>query len=126
MEALVGNTGLENPEDDATEQEIDTAGAVADGTDTVDLYTLFEEFLEETEANAITSGDFANAAQDAPYDQVLVKAAFADYNVYLETNPEYAYQRLKEVFRERYNDDPDVSRLVEMIRKSSESPLTDY
>ena len=120
MENLGRDTGLESPEDEAKKREIGTV----DSTATVDLYALFEEFLEETAADTITSGDFANGDQDTPYDQALVKAAFVDYNAYLETNPEYAYQRLEEAFREQYNDDPDVSRLVETIRKTSESPLT--
>ena len=124
MEDLVRNTELENLEDDATEQEVGTSVAVGDRADTADLYALFEEFLEETAADAITSGDFTDVAQDAPYDQALVEAAFADYNAYLKTNPEYAYQRLEEAFREQYNDDPDVSGFVEAIRKSSEGPLT--
>ena len=120
VENLGRDTGLESPEDEAKKREIGTV----DSTATVDLYALFEEFLEETAADTITSGDFANGDQDTPYDQALVKAAFVDYNAYLETNPEYAYQRLEEAFREQYNDDPDVSRLVETIRKTSESPLT--
>ena len=124
MEDPVRNTGLEDPEDDATEQEIGTAVAVGNRAETADLYAFFEEFLEETAVDTITSGDFTNVAQDASYDQALVAAAFADYNVYLKTDPEYAYQRLEEAFREQYNDDPDVSGFVEAIRKSSEGPLT--
>ena len=124
MEDLVSNTGLENPEDEAMEQEVGTTGRVEASTDTADPYAIFEGFLEETAADAIPSGDFTNAAQDAPYDKASVRAAFADYNTYLKTDPEYAYQRLEEAFREQYNDDPDVSGFVEAIRKTGEGPLT--
>ena len=124
MEDLVSNPGLENPEDDAREQEVGTAVGAADNADSADLHNLFEEFLEETAADSIASEDFTNVAQDAPDDRALVEAAFADYNAYLKTNPEYAYERLEEAFREQYNDDPDVSGFVEAIRRSGEGPLT--
>ena len=124
IEDRVRDTELENLEDDAMEQEVGTAVAIEDSANTADLYTLFEEFLEETAAAPIASGNFTKVVQDPPYDQDLVEAAFADYNAYLETDPEYAYQRLEEAFREQYNDDPDVSGFVEAIRKSGEGSLT--
>lgn len=52
------------------------------------------------------------------------KAAVADYNEYLLTDPEYAYERLADVFRADFGDIPEVPILVESIRKANNGPLT--
>lgn len=52
------------------------------------------------------------------------KAAVADYNTYLTTDPEYAYTRLGDVFRGDFGDIPEVDILVESIRKINNGPLT--
>lgn len=115
---------LEISEGDATEQEVDAGVAAEDSTNPADLSTLFSEFLEETVSDAVVSGDFTDVDQDVPYDQDFVKAGFDAYNAALKTDPEYAYQRLDEAFREQYGDDPDVDIIVENIRRSNEGTHT--
>lgn len=115
---------LEISESDATEQEVDVDVAAEDPTNPADLNTFFEEFLEETVSDAVVSGDFTDVDQDVPYDQDFVKAGFDAYNAALKTDPEYAYQRLDEAFREQYGDDPDVDIIVESIRRSNEGTHT--
>ena len=89
-----------------------------------DHLDIFLEYLETTEAEMISSGDITDVSQDAPYDQEIVHRGFEDYNFYLETDPEYAYQRLDAAWREQYGDDPDVSRLVEYVRLTNEDTVT--
>ena len=84
----------------------------------------FDSFLEEMEAASVASGDFTDGSEDAPYDMAFVIAGFDDYNAYLKTDPEYAYQRLDAAFREQYGDDSDVDVLVGHIRESNEGPTT--
>lgn len=92
-------------------------------TDT-DSENFFEMFLEEFEADSVASGDFTNVGEEIPYDMAFVKAGFDDYNTYLKTDPEYAYQRLDAAFREQYGDDSDVDILVGHIRDSNEGPTS--
>ncbi len=72
-----------------------------------------------------TEGPDENAADfpKVPYDIERVKAGFEDYNSYLSTNPEYAYQRLDDAFREQFGDSPDVDILVESIRSYNKGPV---
>ena len=72
----------------------------------------------------MTSGDFTDVPQELPYDMEVVKSGFDDYNTFLETDPEYAYQRLSDAFLEQYGDDPDVYRLVEHIKQNNEGTTT--
>ncbi len=98
--------------------------------DTVDLF--FEEFLQETDTNASESIGISDSVEETtdplnsgdPYDQEVVKIGFEDYNAYLSSDPEYAYQRLDDAFREQYGDSPHVDTLVEGIRKSNDRTLT--
>ncbi len=71
-----------------------------------------------------TSPDVVNIEQDVPYDMGVVKAGFEDYNAYLETDPERAYQRLDDAFREQYGDHPDVNILVQHIRDCNDGVAT--
>ncbi len=106
-----------------------TAPLLAEFTEegTIDAETEFEDFLdmflEETAMLGVTSGDFMDPIADGPYDQAFVNTGFQDYKASLEIAPEYAYQRLEEALREQLNDDPEVSRLVDTIRKSNEGTL---
>lgn len=120
------DTELEKSESVATEQHLDTAVVEEVSTGTTDLDSFFDMFLEETAANAVTSGDFTDVSQEqeVPYDMAVVKSGFDDYNAFLETDPEYAYKRLSDAFREQYGDVPDVDRLVEHIKQSNEAPTT--
>lgn len=110
-------------EDSAPVAAARDAASVAAGTaDDAGLGSFLEAFFEETAADTIASGDFTDVGEEIPYDMAIVKAGFDDYNAYLKTDPEYAYQRLEAAFREQYGDDPDVHILVEHIRDSNEGP----
>lgn len=75
----------------------------------------FEDFLlDSTDVPATTH----------PENKTDRKAAVADYNEYLATDPEYAYKRLGDVFRADFGDIPEVDILVESIRKANNGPLT--
>jgi len=73
-----------------------------------DRERLLDELLEDTQSDT-----FTDVFEEAPYDEAVVKAGFDDYNAYLATDPEYAYQRLDDAFREQYGDDPDVDIIVD-------------
>lgn len=57
-------------------------------------------------------------------DWIKVKAASQDYNDFLETDPDYAYDRLTDRFQEMFGDRPEIATLVENIRRSNEGTLT--
>ena len=57
-------------------------------------------------------------------DWVKVKATSQDYNNFLETDPDYAYERLTDRFQEMFGDRPEIETLVETIRRSNEGTLT--
>ena len=52
------------------------------------------------------------------------KAAWQDYNHFLTTRPDYAYDRLYDGFREMFGDRPEVDTIVEVIRKANAGALT--
>lgn len=90
----------------------------------VDLDSFLDDFYEELQTDTIPSEDTPDVSKEGPYDEALVTAGFDDYNAYLQSDPEYAYQRLDEAFREQYGDDPDVGIIVETVRRSNESSVT--
>lgn len=98
----------------------ESAFAEENAADDISLENFFEEHI----TNSIDSGDFIDDMMELPYDLAAVKAGFDDYNEYLRTDPERAYRRLDDAFREQYGDDPDVDILVEHIRASNEGPTT--
>ncbi|MXV85097.1 hypothetical protein F4X88_10765 [Candidatus Poribacteria bacterium] len=57
-------------------------------------------------------------------DWVKIKAASQDYNDFLDTDPDYAYDRLTDRFKEMFGDRPEIETLVENIRRSNEGTLT--
>lgn len=134
----------ENPLFDAQTTELASADTAntgdADSTETTfvegtspsienEFDTFLDVYLEETAADAITSGDFTDGTEDAPYDDMpydiaVVKAGFDDYNAYLATDPEYAYQRLDNAFREQFGEASDVDILIRTIRRSNEGIAT--
>ena len=116
------DTDWEPPESSVAEEKPQTAVAAEAPTDPSDSDTFFDRFLEETAANAVTSGDFTDVPQEMPYDMAVVKSGFDDYNAFLQTDPEYAYKRLSDAFIEQYGENPDVYRLVELIKVNNEGP----
>ena len=57
-------------------------------------------------------------------DWVKIKVASQDYNAFLESDPDYAYDRLTDRFKEMFGDRPEIATLVENIRRSNEGTLT--
>ncbi len=112
----------ENSESVDAEDSSDTVAVEEPPADTADFDSFFDMFLEDTGTDTISSEDFTDT-EEAPYDMEVVKAGFDDYNAYLQNDPEYAYQRLDDAFREQYGDDPDVDILVEMIKRGNEGPM---
>jgi len=81
---------------------------------------IIEEKLTDEEFPDVPDPDVTRAA---PYDMLFVKAAYKDYNTYLHTNPEYAYQRLDEAFREQFGDDSDVDIFLESVIRYNEGSV---
>lgn len=99
----------------AASESPDVVEAASDGAG---MDSFFDQWLEQT------TGDSTDGSEEVPYDMAVVKAGFDDYNAYLQNDPEYAYQRLDDAFREQYGDDPDVDILVETIRRGNNGPTT--
>ncbi len=122
------DTSVEN----SAHVEVELTEAVVDVyPDDIDVYpddtnldSDLDTLLEEAATDAIAAGDIGEAPEAVPYDYEVVKAGFDDYNAYLATEPEYAYQRLDAAFREQYGDDPDVNIIVETVRRNNEGTLT--
>ena len=96
----------------------ESADVVEAASDGADIDSFFDQWLPQT------IRDSTDVSKEAPYDMAIVKAGFDDYNAHLQSNPEYAYQRLDDAFREQYGDDPDVDILVETIRRGNNGPTT--
>lgn len=113
------NTEMESTEnDDAARTEIEEEYIPEDPDNALNF---FEKLPEE--AHTAEFQEEENDLSDfewVPFDIEKVKAGFDDYNAYVHTDPEYAYQRLDEAFREQYGDSPDVNILVETIRSDNE------
>lgn len=105
-----------NKPDAATPAESPDVAEAA--TDSAGMDSFFDQWLEQT------TGDSTDVSQEVPYDMAIVKAGFDDYNAHLQSDPEYAYQRLDDAFREQYGDDPDVDILVETIRRGNNGTTT--
>lgn len=102
------------PDTAAPSESANVTGAAKDtaGTD-----SFFDQWLEQT------IGDSTDVSEEVPYDMAIVKAGFDDYNAHLQSDPEYAYQRLDDAFREQYGDDPDVDILVDTIKRGNSGPM---
>ncbi len=88
-----------------------------------DVQQITETPVTSEDAPDIPNEDANNILYDIPYDMQITKAGFEDYNTYLSTHPEYAYQRLDDAFREQFGDDPDVDILIESIRSYNNGPV---
>ena len=99
----------------------DVAGFTTDGAG---MDSFFDQWLEQSIGDVNGSEESTDVSEQVPYDMAVVKAGFDDYNAYLVSNPEYAYQRLDDAFREQYGDDPDVDILVDTIRRGNNGPMT--
>lgn len=91
------------------------------------LNTFFQDFFGEIGTNSLTDTEFADSTgstEKFPFDVKLVKAGYDDYNAYLTTDPDYAYQRLDDAFREQFGNSPDVDIVVETIKRSNNGNMT--
>ena len=85
------------------------------------------EFDLELDPLSLSTIELPEALPESPIegiDWVKVKAASQDYNDSLETDPDYAYERLTDRFKEMFGDRPEIETLVENIRRSNEDTLT--
>ena len=111
---------LDEPEPEP-EKEITTADA--------DIDMFLDEIQQITELPVTSEDDLDSPEADipdedlVPFDAETVKAGFNDYNACLSSDPEYAYQRLDDAFREQFGNDPDVNILVESVRSYNEGPV---
>ncbi|MDE0556194.1 MAG: hypothetical protein OXI24_18430 [Candidatus Poribacteria bacterium] len=51
------------------------------------------------------------------------KMAGRDYNDFIEIDPEYAYARLADGFREMYGDHPEIDVIVETIKRANQQTM---
>lgn len=85
------------------------------------------EFELELAPLSLSTIELPEALPESPIEGinwVKVKAASQDYNNFLETDPDYAYERLTDRFKEMHGDRPEIKILVENIRRSNEGSLT--
>ena len=95
---------------------------IQDKDDTLNMF--FEDLFGEVDMNSLTEMEFTDSTENFPFDVKLVKAGYDDYNAYLATDPDYAYQRLDDAFREQFGDSPDVDIVVETIKRSNNGNMT--
>ena len=79
---------------------------------------------QNSEEEPSSEDDLSYLDPEAPYNLAVVKAGFEDYNANLDTDPEYAYQRLEAAFREQYGDYPEVDIIIETIQIHNSRDLT--
>lgn len=85
------------------------------------------EFDLELDPLSLSTVELPEALPESPVegiDWVKIKVASQDYNDFLETDPDYAYDRLTDRFQEMFGDRPEIEILVENIRRSNEGTLT--
>ena len=89
--------------------------------------TDLSEFDLELDPLSFSTVELPEGLPESPVDGidwVKVKATSQDYNDFLETDPDYAYERLTDRFQEMFGDRPEIETLVETIRRSNEGTLT--
>ena len=89
--------------------------------------TDLSEFDLELDPLSLSTIELPEGLPELPVDGinwVKVKATSQDYNDFLETDPDYAYERLTDRFQEMFGDRPEIETLVETIRRSNEGTLT--
>lgn len=100
--------------------DIETEGQAFQETDTA-------EFDVELDSLSLSTIELPEALLESPVegiDWIKIKAASQDYNDFLETDPDYAYDRLTDRFKEMFGDRPEIETLVENIKRSNEGTLT--
>lgn len=111
---------LENPSITPEISDVETEMQAFQETDTA-------EFDLELDPLSLSTVELPEALPESPVegiDGVKVKTASQDYNDFLETDPDYAYDRLTDRFKEMFGDRPEIETLVENIRRSNEGTLT--
>ena len=100
--------------------DIETERQAFQETDTI-------EFDLELDPLSLSTVELPEGLPESPVegiDWIKIKAASQDYNGFLETDPDYAYDRLTDRFQEMFGDRPEIETLVENIRRSNEGTLT--
>ena len=85
---------------------------------------LMESDLEELSLFEVELPEMSTPIPVEGIDWTQVEEAGRDYNDFLETDPEYAYERLDESFREMYGDHPEVDIIVETIKRANQQTMT--
>lgn len=120
-ENAISSTPMRDAEKETNKPDAAVPSESADvaeaASDDADIDSFFDQWLAQT------IGDSTDVSKEAPYDMAIVKAGFDDYNAHLQSDPEYAYQRLDDAFREQYGDDPDVDILVDTIKRGNSGPM---
>ena len=81
----------------------------------------------QSEASILHQGNSLEEVSSQPIELYEVKKreeGFNDYNAFLTTNPEYAYERLADALREQYGDYPEIDIIVENVRSANNGTLT--
>lgn len=89
--------------------------------------TDLSEFDLELDPLSLSAIELPEALPESPIEGinwVKVKTASQDYNDFLEIEPDYAYERLTDRFKEMFGDRPEIKTLVETIRRANEGTLT--
>ena len=100
--------------------DIETEGQAFQEIDTA-------EFDLELDPLSLSTIELPEALPESPVegiDWIKVKTAGQNYNDFLETDPDYAYERLTDRFKEMFGDRPEIETLIENIRRSNEGTLT--
>lgn len=97
---------------------------------------IAEMFFEDTylpesdtviEDLSLSTVEFPETSPSVPVEGIEfaeTKAAWQDYNAFLTSAPDYAYEQLAEGFRKMYGDHPEIDTLVAVIRKANAGPIT--
>ncbi|MYC78795.1 hypothetical protein F4X10_23760 [Candidatus Poribacteria bacterium] len=118
--AIIEPEVLETPSITPEISDVETEMQAFQETDTA-------EFDLELDPLSLSTIELPEALPESPVegiDWVKIKAASQDYNDFLDTDPDYAYDRLTDRFKEMFGDRPEIETLVENIRRSNEGTLT--
>lgn len=86
--------------------------------------SLTESDLEELSLFEVELPEMSTGVPVEGIDWTKTKEAGNDYNDFLETDPEFAYQRLDDGLREMYGDHPEVDIIVETIKRANQRTMT--
>lgn len=103
-------------------EPISTDEVIQDQDDTLNMF--FDDLFADIDMDTFTDMESTDTTENYPFNVEIVKAGYDDYNAYLATEPDYAYQRLDDAFREQFGDSSDVDIVVETIKRSNNGTMT--